>query len=367
MKIVLGIDAINIRGGGIVHLKNIINQRKYIKFDKIIIWGNKEVLSNIKYNSKIKKIYNKNFDRKLLFRFFWQLLFFKNSIKKNKVNCMFYLSGFFLKKITTSVVFFQNILPFYPEIIKEYNIFKRIKFYFQKLLFLNSAKKSNFVIFPSLNFQKIFQLYDKNMKYKSSIIYHGAEKKFIKNNRKDKIISIFPSSFQKFKNHKKLIEAISILKNKNKFSLDLYGPGNKKEIKQVIYKIEKINGLNKIIKYKGQKDYNYIFENYNLLIYPSKCESFGLPLLESALSGLKVACSDIPIFREILGKYAFYFNPNSSKSIANCLYKISRKKINKKNIIKLKNKFNWNDCSKKTFRLLYKITLNEKKNIINYK
>ena len=55
---ILGIDAINIRGGGITHIKNILSYQEYFKFRKIIIWGNKEVLKNIPNNSKIKKIHN---------------------------------------------------------------------------------------------------------------------------------------------------------------------------------------------------------------------------------------------------------------------------------------------------------------------
>ena len=48
---ILGIDAINIRGGGIEYIKNILIKRN-IKFDRVVIWGNKEVLKNIKKTKK---------------------------------------------------------------------------------------------------------------------------------------------------------------------------------------------------------------------------------------------------------------------------------------------------------------------------
>ena len=111
----LGLDCINIRGGGITHIKNIVNSAKFknIKFKKIIIWGNKDVLRSIKNKKYIKKIHNKIYETNFILRILWKFFFFKNSIKKNKINCMFFLSGFFFRKNTgKSVIYLQNTLPF---------------------------------------------------------------------------------------------------------------------------------------------------------------------------------------------------------------------------------------------------------------
>lgn len=42
------------------------------------------------------------------------------------------------------------------------------------------------------------------------------------------------------------------------------------------------------------------------LLMPSHAEGFGLPVIEAARLGTPVLCSDIPVFREILGNYAVY-------------------------------------------------------------
>ena len=60
---IIGIDASNIKSdGGIVHLFELLNNLKFkkTKFKKIIIWGNKKALINIKHNPKIYKIYFRN-------------------------------------------------------------------------------------------------------------------------------------------------------------------------------------------------------------------------------------------------------------------------------------------------------------------
>ena len=67
------------------------------------------------------------------------------------------------------------------------------------------------------------------------------------------------------------------------------------------------------------------------------------------------------MFKEILGNYPIYFNPNSERSIAKSILKAKNLKINKQQVREFRNKYNWNNCSKKTFNLIYKIALNEKK------
>ncbi|MBV1903498.1 MAG: glycosyltransferase family 4 protein [Marinosulfonomonas sp.] len=42
------------------------------------------------------------------------------------------------------------------------------------------------------------------------------------------------------------------------------------------------------------------------LLFPSHCEGFGLPAAEAAVMGVPVICSDLPVFREILGNYPVY-------------------------------------------------------------
>lgn len=45
------------------------------------------------------------------------------------------------------------------------------------------------------------------------------------------------------------------------------------------------------------------------LLFPSRSEGFGIPMIEAALAALPIFCSDIPPFREIAGDAASYFDP----------------------------------------------------------
>jgi glycosyltransferase involved in cell wall biosynthesis len=55
------------------------------------------------------------------------------------------------------------------------------------------------------------------------------------------------------------------------------------------------------------------------LLVASEGEGFGLPLIEAAYYGLPVICRDIPIFREVAGEHASYFDGYGGQSLAEAL------------------------------------------------
>jgi glycosyltransferase involved in cell wall biosynthesis len=51
------------------------------------------------------------------------------------------------------------------------------------------------------------------------------------------------------------------------------------------------------------------------LIITSREEGFGIPVLEAALVGLPIFCTDIPSLREIAGEQATYFSPDEEPEV----------------------------------------------------
>lgn len=63
------------------------------------------------------------------------------------------------------------------------------------------------------------------------------------------------------------------------------------------------------------------YRRARIFIFPSIDEGFGIPLLEAMANDVVIICSDIPVFREICGESAIYFNPTSHESIVAAISK----------------------------------------------
>jgi glycosyltransferase involved in cell wall biosynthesis len=57
------------------------------------------------------------------------------------------------------------------------------------------------------------------------------------------------------------------------------------------------------------------------LLAPSLGEGFGLPLIEAAQKGLPIIARDIPVFREVAGDHAFYFEGDGPDALASAIKK----------------------------------------------
>ena len=69
---------------------------------------------------------------------------------------------------------------------------------------------------------------------------------------------------------------------------------------------------------------NTLYENCAVFVLPSHYEGFGMPIVEAAYFNAPLALSDIPVFREVAGSSAQYFDPNDSLDIAEKILKASR-------------------------------------------
>lgn len=67
-----------------------------------------------------------------------------------------------------------------------------------------------------------------------------------------------------------------------------------------------------------------LYAGCKALIIPSFVEGFGLPALDAAVQKIPVIASNIEVFKEFLGDYPIYFDPNSQASLFNAIQKIEK-------------------------------------------
>lgn len=115
-------------------------------------------------------------------------------------------------------------------------------------------------------------------------------------------------------------------------------------------------GAGKYVKLTGyvkDEELPVLYKNSIGFVYPSLAEGFGLQGIEAISMGTMVACSNIPVFKEIYGFHAFYFNPKDVSSISGVLYSldtISREDKNKyiRNAMDYVKRYSWNKMAKET-------------------
>lgn len=76
-------------------------------------------------------------------------------------------------------------------------------------------------------------------------------------------------------------------------------------------------------KYVDSEEFSRLYKKCKFILYPSKSEGFGLPLVEACMYGVPVLTSSITALPEVLGSSISYVNPYNIESIANGLRNIT--------------------------------------------
>ncbi|RCX00366.1 glycosyltransferase family 4 protein [Marinomonas foliarum] len=117
------------------------------------------------------------------------------------------------------------------------------------------------------------------------------------------------------KGHLQVLDAFEeFLKYKTEYNLIIVGKAGWnsdeliKRLKYLNSKSGKIFWLNNV----ADDQLNILYQNSLALIAASYGEGFGLPLIEAAQYGLPIIARDLPVFKEVAGDNAYYFNSKIS-------------------------------------------------------
>lgn len=139
-----------------------------------------------------------------------------------------------------------------------------------------------------------------------------------KNQRQRDYDFVYVASGEPHKNHRQLIEAWCLLAEQNLYpslcltlNLDNFGELlSWLELKKSRYHLRIVN-----VGSLSHPDALNLYNKASALIYPSRLESFGLPLIEATIAGLSILASECDYVRDVLDP-AETFDPQSPLSIA---------------------------------------------------
>jgi glycosyltransferase involved in cell wall biosynthesis len=329
------IEASNINlGGGLVLLRYIIKELKQRGEKFHIIVDNRIDLPEIEIEHKTYS----NFK----FRD-WHI---RQLLKTKPIKACFCFGNFppSFKLPINVITFFQNT---HLTGTSDYSSFSTTLLigYKLRMLYLNKVlSNTDHVIFQSSFVREIFLKKYKYNLNQTSILPFFDEALFhsynieLDNIKKEEDSFIYPSFPWPHKNHERLLEAWQLLANENIFPrLYLTIPDTRSALYLKITTLKQ-QGLD--IVNLGNLTHNELFKflkKSKYLIYPSLSETFGLSLVEGAMSECAIIAGDLPYVREVV-EPSLFFDPYSIESISEAVKKACYKNVLPPTNILIQNK-----------------------------
>lgn len=231
-----------------------------------------------------------------------------------------------LRKIKNVIVIHDLCFEDFPQYIQKPNR------NFLKRFVPKSIKSADSILAVSESTKKAIQKHYKTRSDSVLITYippaeptHGALVKPKDLDLPEQFI-LFVGTLEPRKNYISLARAYSLLppRIKNNYGLVLAGGYGWKydEPLAQIDRFKKEGNNIMVTGYVDEQTRTYLYSKASLVVVPSHYEGFGMQLLEAMSYGLPVAASDIPVFGEVAGQAAAYFDKDNPADIAKTIEKI---------------------------------------------
>ena len=130
---------------------------------------------------------------------------------------------------------------------------------------------------------------------------------------------VYPAATWPHKNHQLILHALSILKRAYRLEPQILFTGSTRNHKEKLESLALELGVHKQVRYLGfleERELQAVYLISVALIFPSRFEGFGLPILEAFEAGLPVVSSNATTLPEVAGGAAMYFDPDAPDELA---------------------------------------------------
>lgn len=330
------ISAINFSDGGPLSVMRdclkYLSENLLDKYEVIALVHDQKLYEDIK---GIKYIEFKDSKKSYLKRIYYEYFYFKKL--SQKITPYLWLS---LHDVTPNVeskiraVYCHNPMPFYKMNLKE--IYFDPKTYLFNLLYIYLYKinitKNDYIVVQqewiANKFQRLFKI-------KNTIVAHPEVKKENFNLKKiekntKKTTFFYPAFPRVFKNFEIICDIAKELEEDGIKDYLFYLTIDKNMNRYSNYIVKKYKNIDSI-KFIGKISRDDIFSYYDIvdaLIFPSKLETWGLPITEFKLFNKPIFLSNLDYAHETIGEYdkAIFFNPTDKKELKEKILNFSSKK-----------------------------------------
>ncbi|MCE0558548.1 glycosyltransferase [Motilimonas sp. E26] len=150
---------------------------------------------------------------------------------------------------------------------------------------------------------------------------------------RETIVLFYPALARTFKNFELLLNCFAYLKKEyrnvyNSFELQLTIDENENKFASTL--VNRYRELENV-KFLGRLNFEEVkqrYENCDIVVFPSKLETWGLPISEAKLAAKPIILSDLPYAHETLGDYhsALFVDPDDYITLANAIVDLFHEK-----------------------------------------
>ena len=350
---IIGIDAVSISsGGGLTYLMEFVNNldADLVGDGHVFLWLNAKAYDEIDERYFVTKVIVKN---DIFSKTLWKTTRLSAEARNKKCNIIFVMDSIYFnfRAFENVVTINQNLLPLEFRELLRYGISMiTLKFIFLRWIFIYTFNRSKGVVFLS-EYAKNKVLKVTNNKFRRMVIHHASMQNDFSNKRQLSISKynysnpyniVYVSSVEPYKHHIRIIEAVSSLREKGlPVSFRIVGnSGDGRSINLLEKAIRLFDPTRDWIVYDDDieyKDMSLVYNEMNLMIFSSTCETFGIPISEAINAYVPIVCSNRSSMSSIFGDKLFYFDPFSKESIADVLLNV----IKSPNLRKIQTKRNY--------------------------
>ena len=170
----------------------------------------------------------------------------------------------------------------------------------------------------------------------------------------------YPAQTWKHKNHLGLLEALAVLRDRHGLRVPLVSSGFQNDFFPVIERRARELGLSEQVRFLGfvaPRTVQALYGLCRMVVFPSRFEGFGMPVVEAFRLGVPVACSNATSLPEVVGDAGVTFDPVSTAEIAEAVRRVwidpvLRGQLAEKGRV-LGGLFSWKETARR-FRALYR-------------
>lgn len=354
-------------GGTEIYIKNLVRElAKRDSENEYVIFVNREsvgVFDGIAPSFEIVECPVRASSRPL--RILWEQVVLPFQAKRRKMDILFSagMTSPFVCPVPSIVVIYDLQHINQPE-----NFPPVYRFFLNAIIYL-SAKTSDAIVVISGRVKEDVVKHYGIPPERVHVVYIGMDPDFFLRAVPEKILAVrkkyslperfifYPASSLPHKNHKRLLDALKILKDAGEDVKLLLTGARDYGYGEVEKKIKEL-GLEKDVVFLGwlpYEDIPAIYSASEALVYPSLHEGFGIPIVEAMATGTPVVCSRIEPLGEVASDAAIFVDPYDPKKIADAVMTAlnngaAREDLIKKGLERAKE-FTWEKTAGNTLKI----------------